>query len=210
MAGPTIKTVAQLKGKKIGAASPIDVYTYVIKEILKKAGLDPDTDVDFVFGGGQNQRLTAIVGGAIDAGLFTPPGDARLASQGFNTLAFTPDYFPNLTLSVTTVRRDWAQANGDTLRRFLRAQSDAVKWLDNPANKDRAIAILVDQTKAAPADAADAYDYYVGKAHVFPDNACVHVPGLTNVVKIMRITNQLKTIGPADVPKFTDTEWCPK
>jgi ABC-type nitrate/sulfonate/bicarbonate transport system substrate-binding protein len=209
MSAASVKTFADLKGKKVGVASAIDVYTYALKEILRKNGIDPDKDVDIIAGGGQNQRFTALVGGAIQAGLFTPPSDSKLTEQGGNTLAFVPDYFPNLTLSAETVRRDWATAHPDVLRRFLQAQSDAVKWLYVPANKTRAIAILSTVTNSTPAEASSAYDYYVGKK-LFPENACVTKPGLENVVKILRITGQLKTLTVADVSKFTDTQWCPK
>jgi ABC-type nitrate/sulfonate/bicarbonate transport system substrate-binding protein len=209
MAPAAIKTLKDLKGKRIGVASAIDVYTYVAHEMLRKAGLDPDKDVEWIVGGGQNQRLSAIAAGAIQAGFFTPPSDSKLAAQGFNTLAFAPDYFPGLTLSATSVKRDWALAHPDVLRHFLQAQSDAVKWLYVPANHARAVAILQQATNSSPAEAEDAYVYYVGK-HVFPADACVTRLGLENVVKIMRQTGQVKSLTVADVPKFTDTQWCPK
>lgn len=208
MAAPGIKTVADLKGKKIGAASAIDIYTYVLKQILRKADLDPDKDVEWVVGGGQNQRLAAAIGGAVHAGLFSPPSDAKLTGLGFTTLAFTPDYYPNLTLSAETVRRDWAQQNGDTLRHLLAAEAAAVKWVNDPANKAQAIEILAKAVNATPADAEDAYEAYIGK-HAWTD-ACIHQPGMVNVVKIMHETKQLKTITEADVPKFADPEWCSK
>ncbi len=206
MAPATIKSVSDLKGKKIGAASAIDIYTYVLKEILRKGGLDPDKDVEWVIGGGQNQRLAAVIGGAIQAGLFSPPADARLKGMGFNSLAFTPDYYPNLTLSAETVRRDWAQQNGNLLRSVLRAQGVAVKWLNDPANKTHAIEILSKAVNDSPSDAEAAYDYYIG-THAWPD-ACIHRPGLVSVVKIMHVTQQIKSITEADVPKFADTQWC--
>lgn len=209
MAPAGIKTLKDLKGKRIGVASAIDVYTYVAHEMLRKAGLDPDKDVEWIVGGGQNQRLSAIAAGAIQAGFFTPPSDSKLAAQGFNTLAFAPDYFPDLTLSATTVKRDWALAHPDILRHFLQAQSEAVKWMYVPANHSRAVAILQQATNSSAAEAEDAYAYYVGK-RVFPANACVTRLGLENVVKIMRTTGQVKTLTVADVPKFTDTQWCPK
>ena len=208
MAAPGIKTVADLKGKKIGAASAIDIYTYVLKEIMRKGGLDPDKDVDWVVGGGQNQRLAAAIGGAVQAGLFSPPSDAKLTGLGFTSLAFTPDFYPNLTLSAETVRRDWVQQNGDALRHMLAAEGVAVKWLNDPANKAQAIQILATSVNATPADAEDAYESYVGK-HAWTD-ACIHQPGMVNVVKIMHVTQQLKTITEADVPKFADTQWCAK
>lgn len=206
MASAAIKDVTDLKGKKIGAASAIDIYTYVVKEILRKAKLDPDNDVIWVVGGGQNQRLAAVIGGAIDAGLFSPPSDARLTGLSFNTLAFTPDYYPNLTLSAETVRRDWAQQHADVLRRILHAEAEAVRWMNDPANKTPAIEVLATTINATPSDAEAAYDYYIGK-HTWPD-ACVHQPGLVNVVKIMHVTQQLKAITEADVPKFADAQWC--
>jgi ABC-type nitrate/sulfonate/bicarbonate transport system substrate-binding protein len=208
MAAPGIKTIADLKAKKIGAASAIDIYTYVLKEIMRKGGLDPNKDVDWVVGGGQNQRLAAAIGGAVQAGLFSPPSDAKLTGLGFSTLAFTPDYYPNLTLSAETVRRDWAQQNGDVLRRLLGAEAVAVKWVNDPANKMQAIEILSKAVNATPADAEDSYEAYIGK-HAWTD-ACIHRPGLVNVVRIMRETQQLKTITEADVPKFADSEWCSK
>jgi NitT/TauT family transport system substrate-binding protein len=208
MAAPGIKTVADLKGKKMGAASAIDIYTYVLKQILRKANLDPDKDVEWVVGGGQNQRLAAAIGGAVQAGLFSPPSDAKLTGLGFTTLAFTPDYYPNLTLSAETVRRDWAQQNGDTLRHLLAAEAAAVKWVNDPANKAQAIDILAKAVNATPGDAEDAYEAYIGK-HAWTD-ACIHHPGMVNVVKIMHETKQLKTITEADVPKFADPEWCAK
>lgn len=208
MAAPGIKTIADLKGKKIGAASAIDIYTYVLKQILIKAKLDPEKDVEWVVGGGQNQRLAAAIGGAVQAGLFSPPSDARLTGLGFTTLAFTPDYYPNLTLSAETVRRDWAQQNGNTLRHLLAAEAAAVKWINDPANKAKAIEILAKAVNATPADAEDAYEAYIVK-HAWTD-ACIHRPGMVNVVKIMHETKQLKTITEADVPKFADPEWCAK
>jgi ABC-type nitrate/sulfonate/bicarbonate transport system substrate-binding protein len=208
MAAPGIKTIADLKGKKIGAASAIDIYTYVLKQIFRKANLDPDKDVEWVIGGGQNQRLAAAIGGAVQAGLFSPPSDAKLTGLGFTSLAFTPDYYPNLTLSAETVRRDWAQQNGDTLRHLLAAEAVAVKWINDPANKAQAIAILAKAVNATPADAEDAYEAYIVK-HAWTD-ACIHHPGMANVVKIMHETQQLKTITEADVPKFAVQEWCSK
>ena len=53
MASSGIKTIAQLKGKKIGAPSPVEVYTTVLRNLLTKAGLNPDKDVEWVYGGGK-------------------------------------------------------------------------------------------------------------------------------------------------------------
>lgn len=204
--GPEMTSVAQLKGKKIGAVSEIDVYTYVIKTMLRNGGIDPDRDVEWVIGGNQTRRMAAMTQGLINAGLFSPPSDSRLTSQGYHSLAFAPDVFPHLTLSTQAVRRDWAQQHGEVLKRLLRAQTNALHWLYDPANKDETMRILMDVTGAKLPDAQEAYRYFV-QAHVWQDG-CVHREGLTSVVTILRAMKQLPTVTEADVPRFTDSQWC--
>jgi ABC-type nitrate/sulfonate/bicarbonate transport system substrate-binding protein len=206
MSIPSVKTIADLKGRRIGIPSEIDVYTYVIKQILRSGKLDPDKDVEWIIGGNSSRRLAAIVGGAVDAGLFSPPADSRLKSEGYNTLAFTPDIYPNLTLSAETARRDWAEQNAEALRRLTRAQANAAKWLRDPANKARALEILLATTGGTTADAEDAYAYYAN-TDVW-QHTCINRPGLANVVKIMHETGQLTKLTEADVPKFADPKFC--
>ena len=77
-----------------------DVYTEATKEIIRKGGLDPEKDINFRYGGNSNQRMAALVAGAVDAVPLIPPQDRMMTDQGFNSLAYYPDYFPNLTLSL--------------------------------------------------------------------------------------------------------------
>lgn len=135
------------------------------------------------------------------------PADADLMSRGYNSLAFTPDYYHHLTLSAYAVYRPWAEKNPDILRRFLRARSEAIKWLYVLANKDRAIQILVAETKLPAAAAAATYDYYVTKNHIFPRDGCVTRPGLEAVVRILQDQGRLTH---PDSGKLMDRQWCPK
>jgi NitT/TauT family transport system substrate-binding protein len=206
---PAVKTFKDLKGKTIALADPTDIYTTVMRTILKKHGLNPDSDVSLLYGPGQNQRYAAILAGAIQGGFFALPADADLASRGYNSLAFTPDYFPNLTLSVIAVNRAWAEQHPDVLRKFLRARSDAIKWLNNPANKDRAIAILMTETKLPIGPATASYDYYVAKAHLFPADGCVQRKGLDTLVRMLRDEKRV-TGAASDAGKLMDRQWCPR
>ncbi len=209
MSAPGIKTIKDLKGKKIGAVAPYEAYTVVIKQVLRKAGLDPEKDVDFVYGGGQNQRLSALLGGAVQAGLLSPPLDKKAAERGFNSLVFTPDLYKFLQLSITTVRRDWAQLHPDILRRYLRSQADASRWLNDRRNKAVALAILEKATNSTPDEAEAAYVAYVVRVHDFPNNYCVMRPGMEAILAMMHDLGQT-TATPADVGRYNDDEWCPK
>jgi ABC-type nitrate/sulfonate/bicarbonate transport system substrate-binding protein len=209
MTAPSVKTFKDLKGKVIGAAAPVEVYTTVIKQILKKGGLDPENDVQFVFGGGQNQRVAALLGGAIQGGLVTPPNDFTLAQKGFNSLSFIPDTYPNLQLSITVTKRSWAAQNPQVVRGYLKAMAEASRWLNNPANKDAALALLIAKVKTTPEAASESYDYYMTRLHEFPNDYCRIRPGMESVLNIIHPQGLTKSTA-ADVGKYTSTQWCPK
>lgn len=205
----SVKTMKDLAGKHVAAVAPIELYTVVLKRIIQKGGLDPEKDVDFVYGGGQNQRFAAITAGAVQAGLFAAPQDTKLMEKGFHALAFTPDYYRFLQLSITAVRRDWAKQNPGVIRGYLRAMADASRWLNDPGNKSAAIQILMKATNTTADEAADAYNEYVFKVHDFPANYCVMKPGMQADLAMMHDLGQTRSTA-ADVDKYVDGEWCPR
>jgi ABC-type nitrate/sulfonate/bicarbonate transport system substrate-binding protein len=137
------------------------------------------------------------------------PQDKKAAERGYNALAFTPDLYKFLQLSITTVRRDWAQQHPDVLRRYLRSQADASRWLNDRRNKDAALRILEKATNITQDEASAAYDAYVVRVHDFPNNYCVMRPGMEAILTMMHDLGQTSST-PADVGKYIDAEWCPK
>jgi ABC-type nitrate/sulfonate/bicarbonate transport system substrate-binding protein len=208
MAPASIKTFADLKGKTIAAATPGDVYTYVLKDVLRKGGIDPDKDVTFIYGNNSNQRMAALLNGAISAGLQLPPETGMLAERGFHSLAFFPDYYKRLTLSLTAVRRDWVAKNADHLRAYLRAIAAANVWLDDPANRQEAIAILMKNTQTSEKAATEAYQVFVRQIGNYPKDACIQPEGME--VLIAKLEQSGDVHGNPPVSKFIDRQWCPK
>jgi ABC-type nitrate/sulfonate/bicarbonate transport system substrate-binding protein len=204
----SIKTIADLKGKTVAAATPRDVYTTVLREILQKGGLDPDKDVKFFYGSNSNQRFAALKGGAVSAGLLVPPQTTMLEAEGFHGLAFLPDFYPKLALSLTAVRREWAEKNPDLLRRYMRAIAAANTWINDPANKKEAIDILVKENASDPKSAEEAYDMMVVKTGNYPKDGCIQTEGMKVLIKMLQDMGDLK--GNPPVSKFVDTQWCPK
>lgn len=204
----TIKTIADLKGKTLSLSEPGDAYAEATKEILRKGGLNPDTDINIRYGGNSNQRMAALVAGAVDAVPLVPPQDKLLLDQGYNSVAFYPDYFPKLALSTTSVSRAWAKNNAETVKAFMRAQAAATKWLYDPANKEEALRILIDETKADQSSALQAYDVYLTKLHMYPMNGCVETAGFEALIAVLAKVNKAVR---ADEPvsQFIDTQYCP-
>ena len=207
MVPASIKTFADLKGKTIAAATPGDVYTIVLKEVLQKGGLDPDKDVHFLYGNNSNQRMAALLNGAISAALQLPPETGMLREQGFHSLAFFPDYYKRLTLSLTAVRKDWAVKNADYLRAYMRAVAHASAWLNDPKNEQEAIKVLMKDTNTNEKAADEAYQVFVQQIGNYPNDACIQPEGMK--VLIAKLAEMGDVQGDPPVAKFIDQEWCP-
>lgn len=207
VSGKAIKTFSDLKGKTISLSEPGDAYAEATKEILRKAGLDPDKDVNLRYGGNSNQRMAALAAGAVDAVPLVPPQDKQMVDQGFNVLAFYPDYYPNLTLSTTAISRAWAKNNVETIKAFMRAQAAATAWLYDPANKEEALKILINETKADHPSALQAYDIYLLKLRMYPLDGCVRKSGFEALVKVLSKVNPTVKAD-EDVDQFIDLQYC--
>jgi NitT/TauT family transport system substrate-binding protein len=206
--GKTIKSLKDLKGKTIALAEQYDAYAEVTREILAKAGLDPEKDVNFRYGGNSNQRVAALMAGAIDAVPLPAPNDKLALDQGFNALATYSDYYPKLALSLTAVVRKWAEANPETVKAYLRAQKNAITWLNDPKNKDEAIAILQKGTAGTLSSASYTYDVLIDKLHMFPPSGCIQPEGMKTLVEVLsRVTPKVKKDTP--VSKYISTTYCP-
>jgi ABC-type nitrate/sulfonate/bicarbonate transport system substrate-binding protein len=207
VAGRNVKTLADLKGKTIALADPVDAYTEVTKEMLAKAGLDPDRDVTYRYGSNSNQRMAALLAGAVDAVPLVPPQDRQVFDQGYHSIAYYADYYPNLAFSVLAVNRDWANANPELVKGYLLAGKAATAWLYDPANKAEAIKLLMKATKSDSNSASEAYDVFVTKLHTFPVTGCIKTSGVRVLISLL---SKIDRKVPADLPVGTvaDTEWC--
>ena len=83
---PDVKTVADLKGKKIGVTTFGSQEDSVIRFILKERGLLPDRDFALVAVGGAPTRLAALSKGVIQASTFIPPQDIAAEKLGLHEL----------------------------------------------------------------------------------------------------------------------------
>lgn len=83
---PDVKTVADLKGKKIGVSTLGSQEDSVVRFLLKERGLIPDRDFALVAVGGAPTRLAALSKGMIHASTFIPPQDIAAEKLGLNEL----------------------------------------------------------------------------------------------------------------------------
>jgi NitT/TauT family transport system substrate-binding protein len=81
VAAKTIKSVAELRGKKVMTGGPGDVTNLWWGAMARHFGLDPAKDVDLLFSGATTARLAALVAGAIDASVLSTPQSFRRSSR---------------------------------------------------------------------------------------------------------------------------------
>ena len=89
----------------------------------------------------------------MQAALLTQPFDFRAAAARLQASCSTSAPTARNTASSRVLARpQWLRENPDAARGYLRALSDAVDWLYDPANRDEAIAILARGHQARPGD----------------------------------------------------------
>ena len=137
-----INKPADLKGGKISGGKLDGRNTWVMRQALKKMGLDPDKDVQFVpTSGASDNRLLAVINGTLDGASMFPRHRAGLEKAGGKFL------FEQLTAAPQegfAAMGGWLAKNEATAYAWVRADLRARQWLFNPANKDRAYKIMLD------------------------------------------------------------------
>ena len=138
---PEIKSVTDLKGKRVGVAGFGLLAERAARLVLAKLGLNPDKDVTLLQTGGEATRLAALVNGSIDATVLNPPIHKRAMEAGMRVMANMAEMgipFQNSAL-VTTQR--FIAKNPDAMRRMTRAFVEGIHLIRvNPEATKRAIA----------------------------------------------------------------------
>jgi NitT/TauT family transport system substrate-binding protein len=138
---PEIKSVADLKGKRVGVAGFGLLAERAARLVIAKLGLNPDKDVVLLQTGGESTRLTALVNGSIDATVLNPPVHKRAVEAGMRVLANMEEMgipFQNSAL-VTTQR--YVAKNPEVMRRLTKAFVEGIHLIKtNPEVAKRAIA----------------------------------------------------------------------
>jgi NitT/TauT family transport system substrate-binding protein len=140
---PNYRTVADLRGKKIGVSAPGSSTNMVANLVLSRAGLKA-SDVSFVGVGTAAGALTALRSGQIDAMSNTDPvmtmleqkGDVKIISDT-RTLKGTQEVFGGLMPAACFyTHADFVKANPNTCQGLANAIVRGLKWLQTAGPSD--------------------------------------------------------------------------
>ena len=137
---PSIKSVADLKGKVVAATQPAASSDYALRILLRKYGLTPDKDVKIIYAGSSPALLSMIKGGNAVAGLMTAPAIYAAQEVGLKEIVNVTELnIPFLFVGVATTRRV-LQQKPDAVMRYLRGYTEAISVILR--DKETAIKVI--------------------------------------------------------------------
>jgi NitT/TauT family transport system substrate-binding protein len=178
----SIKSYADLKGKRLAVTGPTDPLNYILARMLAANGLKP-TDYEMIGLGGAPQRLAAVQKGGVAGALINQPSDFMALAAGFGSLGLSTDYVDNFQYTITGARRDWVEKHQAVVVRFLRAYVKACEFFYEPKNKEAAVRALAERTKADKEEAEKTYALYMKTQKTIPRDGGVDVQGARRVAE---------------------------
>jgi NitT/TauT family transport system substrate-binding protein len=137
-----IHSLKELKGKIIAIGGRTDITRLYYDRMLDPNGVHWG-DYDAIVIGSTTGRLAALKSGAVAATMLLPPYSFRAEAEGYNNVGLAVDYAADLPFTASVLSVPWAQKHPDLARGINDAFDEGLKWLDDPTDKDEAIAILV-------------------------------------------------------------------
>lgn len=181
---PEVKSIAELRGKVVSVDARTTGFAFVLLEILQRGGLK-ESDYSIEKAGGVLQRFEALMEKKHAGTLLMTPFEVRAEAKGFNRLANAIDVLGHYQGLVGGARHSWADANRDAVLGYIRAWSDAIDWLYDPANRDAALAIFTKNIPGAePQTAQAAYRIFLSPEEGFQKKAKIDLEGVRTVLQL--------------------------
>ena len=158
VAKPEIKSWKDMKGKAVAISSPGSQTDLTLRWVVKKQGMDPDTDLRIVAAGSPPGRLAALKSGAADAAVLTEPLGSQTLATGYSLLTRLSDIVPKWPSEVFFTSEAFIKKNPETIKAYLRAISKASKFI--ATHEKESIAVLRRDMKLSEADAKSAYNSF--------------------------------------------------
>jgi len=161
---PEVKSMRDMKGKKVAVGSLGGMSTYLLREIVSLNGLHPERDLTFLAIGGSGARAASLASGFVDATLVSVPLNYELERKGFTRLAWGPD-FVRYPLNGIAASAEFLAKNRALVLALLRGVAAGVR--DVKERKSATIAFIKKYLNLQDEDASRSYEFLASHT---PDN----------------------------------------
>jgi ABC-type nitrate/sulfonate/bicarbonate transport system substrate-binding protein len=186
-----MRSLEDLRGKRVGVAGTSTGDSLLIREMMTAHGMRENDDYQFVRIGGTPDRYSALTAGAIDAVTLLDPFNYAALDAGFPDLGAAYTYVPDYVHSATNVNADWARDNETALVGYLKALIKGIRWVYEPANREAAIALAVENTGVERKFAEMAYEEHV-RVTAWPKDGMPNEKGLEFVIRQAGMVGELE------------------
>jgi NitT/TauT family transport system substrate-binding protein len=201
-----IKTIKDLKGKKIGYTNPRSTSQALAILLLKKAGYKPE-DAVLVKTGGFGPMVAALELGQLDVAAVTEPLWSKNKDK-YRVLITGAEALPPLDNVVGIATGEAIKTRGDFIRGVIRARRRAVKFMiEHPDEAADLIAkpfnITPEVARSAVRNLTKSYTQgvpYWGEGQI-------HLDGMKRIIEVQKSVGALT--GDIDVEKLIDTQFLP-
>lgn len=192
VAAKTVQSFGDLKGKRVIVGGQKDITGLWWNAAARHHGMDPARDVELLFSGSTSNRTTALISGAVQGAVLSPPASFQAIDQGFKDLGPVAGYMGEFPMMIYHVNKSWAAMNKDKVTSFVRAHNQGAQFIADPANKDEASRILAKASGSTVEDALRTYDIVMQVKGMVPDGS-ISATGLAKVRETLAADGDLKT-----------------
>lgn len=207
---PSIKTIADAKGKRIGVTQYGSSTDFLTRYALLSNGLDPVKDVQIIQGGDSPTRLAAMQANQIDVNIFAAPDTFVAATKGYQPVLRQRDLAPDYPYHVFTTSESFLAKNPNTLKALLRGHILGVRMAKQ--NRDLAQQVLGAHVQMDPQYLGPTYDSFID--YLFEDGRLPSAKGLQAFFEMGIKAGRFEAPWPPEkylVPTYIDTynQWKP-
>jgi NitT/TauT family transport system substrate-binding protein len=201
--GSPMHSIKDITGKKIGFTSPGSVTNMLILMAMKANGIDAST-VKLVPAGGIGANVTAVLNGAIDAGMSGEPIWTENADK-LQPVFWVKDVMPaNMMQTVTVTTEDFAKEGAAKLRGLLAGRRMGVEFIE--AHPDEAAEIVAKAYSSSHVDLFKKVFRNFVAIHYW-SNGRFDIDGMNRMVEGLQIVGKQK--GQVDWNKVIDRAFLP-
>ncbi len=203
IAKPAIKSIADLRGARFGVLSLHEGTTYLVQDLAKTIGLQPDEYIITAVGGAPT-RWKLLQEGKIDVGLQPFPLSYESETAGFSNLGPISKYVPDYEFTAVFLDDAWAKSNRQLVVGFLRALRRGQAYMT--AHPDEAANIVAPQLMTTPANARRALGDVI-ELKIMPHDLVPSEAGLRRVFTTLQGAALVPRDQAFEVARFVDPSY---
>lgn len=201
-----IKTIKDLKGRKIGYTNPRSTSQALAVLLLKKAGYKPE-DATLVKTGGFGPMLAALDLDQIDVAAVTEPLWSKVKDK-YRVLITGAEALPPLDNVVGMATGEAIKNRGDFIRAVIRARRRAVQFMiDHPDEAGDLVAKDFNITPEVARNAVRNLTTSYTQGIPYWGNGQIHLNGMKRIIEVQKSVGALE--GDIDISKMIDTRFLP-